>query len=829
MKIQLKNFKNHENGSFTIPDKGLILLFGINGSGKSSLLNGIFYALYGKVKKPFSHGKTTCEVSLEYKDICITRTTNPNKLTVKIKGITYENERAQHEINRYIGMSLDEFKNSSYASQDNTNSVLAMTPADQLRFVETLTFKDDEHKLIKDQIKSLSKSAEEKLKIIEGELKATKRYIKDKSSKLKDFEDFLENDEEFNISELKEQISNKQKTLERYQKKVEEYRKNLEKRKEQEKAKKQLLEEDSKLSAEIDQLNVLKEEVLSRSASSPEDIEQVKSEIDDLKKELANLKIYKSYRAERKRFEELKKLYFEDLQNSITKLKSSLKSDEELQEMKEELEKFESTREEQEALKRKILAHDQAVTNIEIVMKEMAEGGFVNKKIKKPTAYINFLERKMKPVEKQISNLQEEISTLEKRNLYKKWSDEDDIVGPLSCPCCDKELMFINSTRVLEVWKEEESNNTVSDEIIAEKKASLNLLEETKSNILRWIQVINNNLEAYEIVPGKTKVYENQEILELERAVRYELDTRQEIEELEEQELDASLKRVEADIKNKRKLLPRKYKSPGTQEELESQLQEKISIYEGYLRDERDLKNIERKIKSKLSDREKIKPLIREKQMKDTVEKLDKDYSMAQAFLSSVVREISDLQVKIDIARNIEEIRELQGLMEEKKKIKEEKVKREEEYKGSLGLLEAAKEAQLVAIEHTLCNINEYASHYLKMCFDRPIAVRLVTNHDALKTNKKHINTIVSYKGSDSGGFSDLSGGEKQKCELAFLLAVHDILGGKMLMLDERLNNMDTEINMEVLNFLKNCAQDKAIVVVSHEAVHGVFDEIVRL
>jgi len=77
----------------------------------------------------------------------------------------------------------------------------------------------------------------------------------------------------------------------------------------------------------------------------------------------------------------------------------------------------------------------------------------------------------------------------------------------------------------------------------------------------------------------------------------------------------------------------------------------------------------------------------------------------------------------------------------------------------------------------------------------------------------------------------DLSGGEKQKCELAFLLAVHDILGGKILMLDERLNNMDTEVNMDVLNFLKRCCSgtNRIILVISHEAVHGVFDHVIDI
>ena len=52
------------------------------------------------------------------------------------------------------------------------------------------------------------------------------------------------------------------------------------------------------------------------------------------------------------------------------------------------------------------------------------------------------------------------------------------------------------------------------------------------------------------------------------------------------------------------------------------------------------------------------------------------------------------------------------------------------------------------------------------------------------------------------------------------------MLGCKILILDECLNNLDATINMNVLSKLKdttNKEKDKLILVVSHEAVKGVF------
>ena len=64
MKIELKNFRHHRNFKLTIPDKGLILLSGESGIGKTTILSAISYALFGQIKKPYSHGTNTCSVKL---------------------------------------------------------------------------------------------------------------------------------------------------------------------------------------------------------------------------------------------------------------------------------------------------------------------------------------------------------------------------------------------------------------------------------------------------------------------------------------------------------------------------------------------------------------------------------------------------------------------------------------------------------------------------------------------------------------------------------------------------------------------------------------------
>jgi ABC-type transport system involved in cytochrome bd biosynthesis fused ATPase/permease subunit len=72
-----------------------------------------------------------------------------------------------------------------------------------------------------------------------------------------------------------------------------------------------------------------------------------------------------------------------------------------------------------------------------------------------------------------------------------------------------------------------------------------------------------------------------------------------------------------------------------------------------------------------------------------------------------------------------------------------------------------------------------------------------------------------------------LSGGERQRAETAFVLGVNDMIGSRILMLDECTTSLDQSINFSVMNLIKESTYGKMVVVISHEAVEGVFENIV--
>ena len=100
-KIKIKNFKSFGNNEnvLELSNKGeLILMTGVNGAGKSSLMASIEYAIYGKVKgkkaKTVTLGtlpnrfnknlRTEIEFNSYGKDINVVRSINPGKFILSV-------------------------------------------------------------------------------------------------------------------------------------------------------------------------------------------------------------------------------------------------------------------------------------------------------------------------------------------------------------------------------------------------------------------------------------------------------------------------------------------------------------------------------------------------------------------------------------------------------------------------------------------------------------------------------------------------------------------------------------------------------------------------
>jgi len=137
MKIRLKNIKCYEDTTFDFGGGGIALLTGASGKGKSSIIQGIHFALFGSGSKIQSFGCTSCSVELEFDGIKVIRSKGPGKLTVTKGDLTVEGDEAQHIINTKFG---DAFEVTGYIPQNAVRSFILMSATDKLSFLETFAF-----------------------------------------------------------------------------------------------------------------------------------------------------------------------------------------------------------------------------------------------------------------------------------------------------------------------------------------------------------------------------------------------------------------------------------------------------------------------------------------------------------------------------------------------------------------------------------------------------------------------------------------------------------------------------------------------------------------
>ena len=158
--INIKNFKSFGNSTQSIkfnPEKGeFILLVGLNGAGKSSVLNAFDFSLYGKCrgsKKKWSSlstlpnringGDMLIDIKFRAKgtEVEVKRGINPNTLELIENGVI--NERAgkaniDEKIEDYIGMDVETFKSFISMSVDSFKNFISLTNEEKQLLLDKL-------------------------------------------------------------------------------------------------------------------------------------------------------------------------------------------------------------------------------------------------------------------------------------------------------------------------------------------------------------------------------------------------------------------------------------------------------------------------------------------------------------------------------------------------------------------------------------------------------------------------------------------------------------------------------------------------------------------
>lgn len=146
--LQIKNFKRFQSADIGF-GPGITGITGNNGVGKSSIVDAIFFALYGLqsglipdniisafatercgLYLRFKQGSDTCEIVRSYSK------TKQHNVTIKVNGEMRAEgvTQADAEIRKILGMGALDFRNTVYAAQKDLMTLLDLTPGNRRKW-----------------------------------------------------------------------------------------------------------------------------------------------------------------------------------------------------------------------------------------------------------------------------------------------------------------------------------------------------------------------------------------------------------------------------------------------------------------------------------------------------------------------------------------------------------------------------------------------------------------------------------------------------------------------------------------------------------------------
>ena len=801
MKITLENFKCYQNQTFDFGNKGISLLSGQSGKGKTTILTGIYFALFGSGTKLVSYGKTSCKVILEFDDIKIIRKKRPNHLIVND---THEDDSGQEIINNKFGITFDV---SGYIAQNAFNSFILMSPIEKLSFLEKFAFRDIDLAKIKQRCKSHINKTYEKFISISSQLEMTKNVLeKMKEPELIEFP-----------------IKCKERQIELCIKNENVKFKNCNNSIIRNKRNKQSLE------TELSDLRVLSASL----ESKEENLSKIDSSLKDTSKILET--ISKTYIGDDNLEEHEMILNNMIKQRELYILRDNINSGlKNLEEMREnEIQAFQTKINDINDILWKEFTKEELETNIS----ETKEALEYSKKLHSLQEKLNnYKDINTELCEQQEKELEEFKNIINQKEIYE-------------CPSCSSKLNFINGSLILsENTGGVMSDKKINQEEIKELRQKLQTNKNKLSKKQQFETEIREILDIYDEEDLNLEdIKSDLEYLEkyYSEQISYE-NTKKKLENnLEKENFSSSYISYKKTIKNQEK-------------EYEEKINQNIEYNEEYNEEElrntiNEQKNIKKELKQNYETKTKlikeydetmnIIQNIKEKHIEkydgiNIQEEIEKQISELNKIINEKQEELEKHQENLNKIEEWKKYKEeLEKYNEWKNKLKEleqEEKTQKYKYSAATNLKEKILKAESISVLNIIDSINTHARVYLDSFFtDNPISVQLQSFKETKKDTKKEtskpsINVSIEYKGMEAD-LSMLSGGELSRVILAYTLALAEMFNTPLLLLDECTANLDQEHTSEVFDSIRSNFNGKLTIVIAHQIVNGTFDNIINL
>lgn len=837
--LELNNFKTFEKFLLKVPASGLILLDGISGKGKTTIIQAIVFAVNGFGKKLATYGAKKVRVDLTKLDsnnnmeFKITRQKSPDSLVLSRNGKEYHDDEAQVIINEIFGSN---FNLSSVIFQKGTMSFLSLTPKEKMLQIESILFSDFSVESKKNKLKKLIKSSEEDILNISSKIETYENIIKTKHKyepssmyphmttleQCTSFKDKLESEQ----NRIRETIAKYQEEIDTILPLWRKYHEDNDKRKHLE----NIIQSLKKNLQEC--LNEMKEYELI------EDVQSIRLSITELENNLKHISLSKDLKIEESRLEKTMKQLSENTEEEISKIiiDSNDVSDinTKINESEIEYEIIQNT-----------LSCKTRIQSIE-------------SKIQDRYKYVDADKINVDDLEQTIKNNENKLE-----ELYKRKKNAELSKLRLKCPCCEASLKYISSNHRLEVY-----NIEVEDMKLDDIDTEINSLQKSTTELKQKSSTLKKVLDSIESLK-KDKASQVNELpheyldFSIQTMKEKQIKLKQDIEALREQKNKITfnknrLKQLEGylhDIKSKNHPVIKTHLDKIKEIKMElSYIKLKSS-----LSDEEDIKNSITDLKEKLiigrNNQAKLQKLEEKKrsielEISDNTKLHDSivvvDFQTAEEYMKKMGDartsieifkadlenknsgfNMRELDIQINYVRYSNELNDLKQQVEENKKLKQTIVESLDKYNKISKSIEISESKLVYRFIDTL---NERVNYHLETMFYEPLTVNITCFKDTKKGEKPHIDFVVYYKGNETD-ILNLSGGEFDRLNLAFLLSFNELSDSNMIILDEALSSLNQELVADIIEHIQDVNKNnrKLVLMTLHQSIKGMFDQVISL
>jgi DNA repair exonuclease SbcCD ATPase subunit len=889
MRLILKNFRCFKNIDIQFETNGTTLIWGTSGIGKTSIFKAINFVLYGKEQKVVKHGEKKCSVQLFWNNLIITRTRCPNHLSIKQSDsntpepVTLcEDDTAQAKIESIFGK---DFLLTSYMAQKGIDSFFYLSSTEKAAFLQKLAVKDFNVEEVRKRLREIIRFRKDKLIEISTEKKFIEEQLEDfcpngatgspveiteprltLDRKGKTIDEFAKDEEQLRqknnqtIKQLKQSIDEKTKLILELQEKIN---------------KKQVLT--ALLSEKQNQIDQVENEI---EIIKLQDFEM---SLEELEQDLSNCKTMIKIYDVKRQWKQAKIEYDAAVKSEEERIT------EELEDLEDQLKQLEDVPGLQVNQYRNILKCNDILINYfekEDIdecksmsdYKDLYES--LQESLEEDITTLSKLNEMNDSTNKKILELtNKDCDILKNIDILKNTQQK-----ALQCPSCD--IYFYIDNISTSDGHHKDIPIELSDDI-QEHTVKIEEFNKKHSTIQSELEKLKTTSQTVTKKIDKIKIDINNKKNDL-KTLQPIMDND---ESLPDEIIQDYIDRIDelAELKNRHQFINKSILNLKKQLEFNPQnLSKYISEkrnkvveykknYEWLIEQNADLdlwdEEEARKELPVIINQIQIKQHIvkQNSELKKKIEKLNSEYTSINTDLDKLLN-ISD-ELGPGPEHNpteesspdtiLEEIEQLKEKLNTKEQLQEKLQRRKEKietyivnlekwnkynsikfklselnstydvYSRALviaqELLNKINDAESISLQTTVDNINSEMEEYVTAFFGENVTIQLNTFRQTKDGDKKSCIDVSIIRDGEQVPVESLSGGEFDRVALALFLAFNKVSKSKLIMLDECLSSLHSELVEEIVDMIKTKLRNKLVLITLHQANTGMFDNVINI